>query len=663
MSDLEKLIQLTEEDILHMDVSQWIELVDALKKDGVLTMEKARMHLEKMIIKEDVRYKYFFKSYFGKIILLESEQEVYEQLIKRFHDFCVHTLEYYLEIFQDEAFEGEMEMLPAEARAAVHLNNMFSREEGDWEHMLSDLKECAKVYPTLSTNIKRFIKHIGEQMKAQEEQKAQTANFELLQMIELMKDKIRILSQQGMQTEALSILSQVRGLAPLDRELARMEDEFTGKLAEKKFLLSISLLCSGRSETTIKCLESLELIREKIPCEVIIVDTGCSPMLRCQLANYADVITSFTWCNDFAKARNAGLALARGEWFLYLDDDEWFSDCEEIVTFFTSGKYKKYGAATYIQRNYLDMQGTQYTDSWVPRMIRLDEDTKFVSRIHEYLSPIKGERVVLHSVVEHYGYVYETEEALMAHYERNAGLLKMMIAEEPKELRWYMLLAQEYRTVCKWKELYDLGTSVLAMIENKTGTDVTLAVGTFYGAQILAVKELANGHEEYAEGLKLCMKALTDKRNTELFQAFCTLWMSWFAYWLGDYSDAIVYSQNYLKWLDYFEDKEDILVTQRIAPFVADCFDIVMKKQVYSIMICAGLRMKDTAYLTNYVDKLEWNQKQIYVFEDIVPVIAECVQTAKAEGSENEAFAMVLALMKENNALWRYYKECEDRSK
>ncbi len=663
MSDLEKLIQLTEKDILQMDVSQWIELVDALKKDGVLTMEKARMHLEKIITLGDIRYKYFLKCYFGKLILLESEQETYEQLVKRFHDFCVSTLEYYLEVFQDAAFEGEMEMLPSEARAAVHLNNMFSRAEGDWEHMLSDLKECAKVYPALGTNIKRLIKHIGEQMKVQEEQKAQTANFELLQMVELMKDKIRILSQQGMQAEALSILGQVRNLAPADRELMRMEDELTGVLEEKKILLSISLLCSGRSETTLRCLESLEPIREKIPCEVIIVDTGCPPMLRCQLANYADVITSFTWCNDFAKARNAGIALARGEWFLYLDDDEWFSDCEEIITFFTSGKYKNYGAATYIQRNYLDMQGTQYTDSWVPRMIKLDKDTQFVSRIHEYLSPIKGESVVLHSVVEHYGYVYETEEALMAHYERNASLLKMMIEEEPEEMRWHMLLAQEYRTVRKWQELYDLGASALALVENKTGSDVSLAVGTFYGAQILAVKELANGNEEHAEGLKLCMSALTDKRNTELFQAFCALWMSWFAYWLGDYSDAIVYSENYLKWLKYFEDKEDSLATQRIAPFVADCFDIVMKKQVYSIMICAGLRMKDTAYLAKYVDELEWNQKQLYVFEDIVPVIAESVCEAKTNECESEALAMVLELMKGHSALWRYYKECEGRIK
>lgn len=588
--------------------------------------------------------KYTKKSDSTTIMLLESEEEKYEQLVQRFHDFTIAVLEYYLDIFQDDAFEGEMELLPAEAKAAVYLNQMFSRDYSDWKGKLDDLKNCAKEYPILSTNVKRLIKFFGEQMK---EEKAQAANFELLQMVELMKDKIRIMSEQGMQTEALSILSQVRGLAPADRELARMEDELTGRLDEKNILLSVSLLCSGRSETTIKCLESLQQIREKIPCEVIIVDTGCDAVLRSKLANYADVITSFTWCNDFAKARNVGLALARGEWFLYLDDDEWFSDCEEIIEFFTRGTYKKYGAASYIQRNYLDMQGSQYTDSWVPRMIKLDNDTQFVSRIHEYLAPVKGNTLVLHSIVEHYGYVYETEEALMAHYERNSSLLKQMIEEEPEELRWYMLLAQEYRTVCMWQELYDLGTAALALVEDETDLEAILAIGSFYGAQILAMKELG----ENARGLEICQKAMKDSRNTELFQVFCTLWMSWFLYWLGDYSDAIVYAENYLKWTEYFKDKEDVLATQRIAPFVADCFDTVMKKQVYSIIICAGLRMNNTEYLAKYMDALEWKQNNIYVFEDI----ADSLIKAICDMGYRKVFYRMIQIVRNQSALNEHF--------
>ena len=33
---------------------------------------------------------------------------------------------------------------------------------------------------------------------------------------------------------------------------------------------------------------------------------------------------------------------------MYLDDDEWFVDTRELIEFFVSGEYKKYGQASYI---------------------------------------------------------------------------------------------------------------------------------------------------------------------------------------------------------------------------------------------------------------------------------------------------------------------------
>ena len=53
---------------------------------------------------------------------------------------------------------------------------------------------------------------------------------------------------------------------------------------------------------------------------------------------YTDNIVSFDWCDDFAAARNAGLEHAKGEWFLYLDDDEWFEDVTTIIDFFQSDR-------------------------------------------------------------------------------------------------------------------------------------------------------------------------------------------------------------------------------------------------------------------------------------------------------------------------------------
>ncbi|MFQ8980466.1 MAG: hypothetical protein ACLR6I_07915 [Waltera sp.] len=50
-----------------------------------------------------------------------------------------------------------------------------------------------------------------------------------------------------------------------------------------------------------------------------------------------------SWCNDFAAAHQCRLVKkARGEWFMYLDDDEWFENPQEIIrVFITAGEYLK----------------------------------------------------------------------------------------------------------------------------------------------------------------------------------------------------------------------------------------------------------------------------------------------------------------------------------
>ena len=80
-----------------------------------------------------------------------------------------------------------------------------------------------------------------------------------------------------------------------------------------KPVLSISLLCSGRAKTTKKCLDSLASLREKVPSELIIVDTGCDEEMQALLRTYTDIVIPFTWCNDFSKARNVGMDAAQGE--------------------------------------------------------------------------------------------------------------------------------------------------------------------------------------------------------------------------------------------------------------------------------------------------------------------------------------------------------------
>ncbi len=222
---------------------------------------------------------------------------------------------------------------------------------------------------------------------------------------------------------------------------------------EKKPILSISMLVSsGRTETIRKCMESLLPLRQEIPSELILVDTGCKDESIEIARGYADQVISFRWCNDFSAARNAGLKLCSGEWFLYLDDDEWFEDVSELIAFFKSEEYKKYEAGWYIQRNYDDFEGTSFVDSYAGRMCRLTPQTRFSGKIHECLTPLPTVIKKFGTYVHHYGYVYRSEEERQKHLLRNLTLEEEAVAEYPEDIHMCCQLVQEYRAAERYED-------------------------------------------------------------------------------------------------------------------------------------------------------------------------------------------------------------------
>ena len=102
--------------------------------------------------------------------------------------------------------------------------------------------------------------------------------------------------------------------------------------------LSISLLASNRAASLERCLDSLRPLLMQVPSELIIVFTGTDEKVKEIASRYTDKVLPFTWCDNFSAARNVGLWAAKGEWFMYIDDDEWFEDVTEIRDFFLSDR-------------------------------------------------------------------------------------------------------------------------------------------------------------------------------------------------------------------------------------------------------------------------------------------------------------------------------------
>ena len=217
-------------------------------------------------------------------------------------------------------------------------------------------------------------------------------------------------------------------------------------MEKKRPVLSISVLVSNNRRDTIeKCMESLVPLRKAVPSELIIVDTGCTDGSVDIARKYADKVVQFTWCKDFSAARNAGLRECTGEWFLYLDDDEWFEDVSELIAFFRGVEEDYCDALWYIQRNYDNFEGTVYTDAYVGRCVKLTPETEFRGKIHEWLEPLPKLIKKVGSYVHHYGYVFKSEEDRQKHIQRNLSLEEAAVQENPEDVRMCCQLVQEYR--------------------------------------------------------------------------------------------------------------------------------------------------------------------------------------------------------------------------
>ena len=213
---------------------------------------------------------------------------------------------------------------------------------------------------------------------------------------------------------------------------------------QKNIILTITMLVSNRKDTIRKCMDSIKPILDQVPSELIVVDTGSTDGSIDVVREYTNKIVAFTWCKDFSKARNAGLAGALGEWVMSLDDDEWFEDVSEIVTFFNSGEYKRYNRGVYVVRNYMDEDGHDWTDSNAARMVKRFSNTCYTGKVHEFLGPMKEPAKFFNTYAHHYGYVYKSDEEHKKHIWRNLSLLEEEFMKAPEDMRVVTQLAQEY---------------------------------------------------------------------------------------------------------------------------------------------------------------------------------------------------------------------------
>lgn len=224
--------------------------------------------------------------------------------------------------------------------------------------------------------------------------------------------------------------------------------------------LSVCMIMKNAEETIEKSLRSLDHLRETIPCEVIVADTGSTDnSVELARACGAEVFY-FEWIDDFSAARNAVLDRATGEWALMLDSDEWFENTDDLE-FLLKQAHPKAQYATYFQRNYTSLKGDIYTDFAALRVFKRAPGRKYKGRIHEELI-MDAPFTTLRDYVHHYGYVRSDVKS-----DRNRPLLLKTVKEDPDDLHaWYQLL-QEYIIIDDYEKAMECSREALRILDGQ----------------------------------------------------------------------------------------------------------------------------------------------------------------------------------------------------
>ncbi len=196
------------------------------------------------------------------------------------------------------------------------------------------------------------------------------------------------------------------------------------------------MIARDEAERLERCLASVRGVAD----EVCLVDTG-SQDGTAELARALGArVEERPWRDDFAEARNASLAMARGDWILVLDADEELASegARAALERFAAGGTGRLGRLTI--ESY-DDDGARIGREAITRFLPAGRGFRFEGRVHEQLVAADGDppRADVGVRVRHLGYAASQIEA-RGKLARNLSLLERAVAEAGRDpyLAWQL---------------------------------------------------------------------------------------------------------------------------------------------------------------------------------------------------------------------------------
>ncbi|KAB2336791.1 glycosyltransferase [Cytobacillus depressus] len=187
--------------------------------------------------------------------------------------------------------------------------------------------------------------------------------------------------------------------------------------------VSLCMIVKDEESYIKRCLDS---VSNQVD-EIIIVDTGSSDSTLCIAEDYGAKIFKFAWKEDFAEARNFSIEIAKSEYILVLDADEYLdqnTNLQEVLK-----ELKDYYIINF--KNYMD--GGYITNHQAIRLFKNNLGLKYFGKIHEHLNIDDFDNLSIAFAdffIHHDGYKNEVFNQKNK-FERNLKILEKEVKNNP----------------------------------------------------------------------------------------------------------------------------------------------------------------------------------------------------------------------------------------
>lgn len=326
--------------------------------------------------------------------------------------------------------------------------------------------------------------------------------------------------------------------------------------------LSICMMVKNEEKNLERCLKSLQPMRDIVPSELIIVDTGSDDGTVEIAKQYTQQVYFHPWQNNFSEMRNITIRYSKGEWILIIDADEELHNFQPLIDFLQSSKRHRYATVAVTTKNIVNTEDPHAYSTMVGfRMFKNDGYFHFEGAIHNQ-AKFKGEALAMPEVyLLHYGYVSTDKELMERKFLRTGMILKQELEKDPNNIYYWTQLSVTYAMHNDYREAIEYAEKAYSLLPEKRTPNYMFVL-----LHLILVYQHENLYEKVAE---VCREALSIKEG----------YLDVYYYYaesqgiLKNYSDAIVYYEKYLSLLAKREEEEERDVT--IIEYTLGCQQIV----------------------------------------------------------------------------------------